>query len=131
MRKLSLALFALSLSACDRGADAPPEAASASPPGAPREVSLDASADAAPIAAAEALSRKRTPAERRKADEDACLAGRVEACRRMADRSRGYGRPSGCGIERPGKRQRVQVREGAAIDVRIKRRSEDTEADAL
>jgi TPR repeat protein len=87
-------------------------------------------ADAAPSAPAPVLARKSTPAERRKADEAACLGGNVDACRRMADRYRGYGHPAGCGLDREPPLQSVRTSGGGASwQVRIKRTAQDSDAD--
>lgn len=86
-------------------------------------------ADAGPVAIRPVLARKTTPAEKRKSDEAACNAGNAEACRNMADRFRGYGHPAGCGIERQGHVRRISVNDGTTLNVRIKRMSEDWQAD--
>lgn len=44
--------------------------------------------------------RKASPSDLRKADEAGCSEGKVDACRRLADRYRGYGNPAGCGVDR-------------------------------
>jgi TPR repeat protein len=85
--------------------------------------------DAGPAEVRPVLTRKMTPSEKRKSDETACNAGNAEACRSMADRFRGYGHPSGCGIERQGHQRAIQVKNGPTLKVRIKRMSEDWEAD--
>src|SRR5262245_40323998 len=116
MRHGAIAGSVLLLVACQGGSSAPPIGSSAGP--------LAPSA-AAPLS----LKRKSTPVERRKADESACLAGGAEACRRMADRSRGFGHTAGCGIERPGPLRSIKVQGGSALSVRIKQMSGDTQAD--
>jgi TPR repeat protein len=75
------------------------------------------------------LARKTTPSEKRKSDEAACNAGSADACRNMADRFRSYGHPGGCGIERQGLVRSVAVANSSTFKVRIKRMSEDWEAD--
>src|SRR5262245_5733090 len=45
------------------------------------------------------LARKTTPKDRRLADEKACEGGDSSACRRAADRYRGYGHIAGCGVD--------------------------------
>jgi len=55
------------------------------------------------------LARKTTPQERRRADEKRCEAGELAACRRAADRYRGYGHIAGCGVERDGRSPRRLV----------------------
>jgi len=47
----------------------------------------------------------------------------------MADRYRGYGHPGGCGIERKGHVKSISLANDATIQVRLKRMSEDWEAD--
>src|SRR5262245_40142643 len=115
MRHGAIAGSVFFLVACQGGSSAPPPGSSAGP--------------LAPSAAApSSLKRKSTPVDKRKADESACLAGGAEACRRMADRFRGYGHPAGCGIERPGPVQSIKVQGGSALSVRVKRMSGDTQA---
>lgn len=91
-----------------------------------------ATQEAAPIASTSASSvpakpkaqRKTTPAALRVADEKDCAAGKVDACRRMADRYRGYGHPAGCGLERP----LAEYAHAGVVEpmrVRIKRAIED------
>jgi hypothetical protein len=46
------------------------------------------------------LARRARPEELRARDETACTGGDVAACRKMADRFRGYGAPAGCGVDR-------------------------------
>jgi len=76
-----------------------------------------------------ALQRKANPIDKRKADEAACGSGKMEACRALADRYRGYGHMSGCGVEREKYLKNVSFADGSNSKVRIKRRSEDWEAD--
>jgi hypothetical protein len=53
-----------------------------------------------PPLAPKTLTRKAEPATLAKSDEDGCAAGKADACRRVADRHRGYGAVAGCGIDR-------------------------------
>ncbi|MEZ4439602.1 MAG: hypothetical protein R3B72_10970 [Polyangiaceae bacterium] len=64
------------------------------------------------------LKRRVDPVAARQADERACDEGKAEACRRMADRHRGYGAIAGCGLAREGD------------EPRLKWEPEDTEHDA-
>ena len=84
--------------------------------------SVSTSASNAPVKLS--VQRKTTPDALRASDEEACSAGKVDACRRMADRYRGYGHPAGCGI----KRVFPETAYGRVLDpmrVRIKRTMED------
>lgn len=74
------------------------------------------------------VKRKTTPAALRVADEKECLAGKADACRRMADRYRGYGHAAGCGLERPDG-EVVRGRTAENLTVRLKRTIEDWESD--
>jgi hypothetical protein len=88
--------------------------------------SVSPSASSAP--AKPSVQRKTTPAALREADEKACASGTVEACRRMADRYRGYGHVAGCGIERSVV-ERVYGRVIAPMSVRLKRVIDDEHDD--
>ncbi len=90
--------------------------------------SVSASSSAAVVPAKPTVKRKTTPTELRVADEKACLAGNADACRRMADRYRGYGHTAGCGIDRAGAAL-AHGRVVAPISVRIKRAAEDEDRD--
>lgn len=84
--------------------------------------SASASATIAPVKPS--VQRKTTPAALRAADEQACLAGKADACRQMADRYRGYGHPAGCGLER----DMPETAHGRVVEpmrVRIKRNMDD------
>lgn len=85
--------------------------------------------DAGPVDVRPALQRKTSPIDKRKADEEACAAGKAEGCRALADRYRAYGHISGCGIAREKYAQKVSFANGSSTTVRIKRMSEDWEAD--
>jgi TPR repeat protein len=125
MRPISIALLMLALAGCNLGTEAPPASSSA----APISASSTPAPDAAPPLAASLIKRQSTPAERRKADESACLSGSAGACRHMADRFRGYGHPGGCGIDRSRPMTTIPVSGGSALEVRIKRTTEDSDAD--
>lgn len=64
-----------------------------------------------------ALPRRKEPKALRLEDETGCERGDAAACRRLADRHRGYGAPAGCGVDR-----------GRAAPS-LKRSAEDTTAD--
>jgi Sel1 repeat len=70
------------------------------------------------------VQRKTTPAALRIADEKDCLAGKKDACRRMADRYRGYGHTAGCGLDREGP-ETVHGRTTKGMAVRIRRVVDD------
>ncbi|HRI66767.1 MAG TPA: hypothetical protein PK156_21120 [Polyangium sp.] len=92
---------------------------------APRPIASTA-ASSAP--AKPSVQRKTTPKALRVADEQACTSGKTDACRRMADRYRGYGHPAGCGLER----EAPEWAHGRVVDsmqVRIKRTMDDEEGD--
>lgn len=87
-----------------------------------------ASASASSVPAKPTVQRKTKPAVLRVADEKDCLAGKADACRRMADRYRGYGHPAGCGLER----DLSEMAHGNSVEsmrVRIKRSIEDQDDD--
>lgn len=89
--------------------------------------SASTSASSAPVKLS--VQRKTKPAALRAADEEACSAGKVDACRRMADRYRGYGHPAGCGINR----ELSESAHGQTVEplrVRIKRVLEDEAQDS-
>lgn len=116
----ALTLSAIGLTACGESTGASASAASGAPP---------ASASIAPQGSTPpGLVRRHTPAALREADEVACAGGDAVACRRMADRARGYGAVAGCGLPRAERRKRLSSPTGP-LDVRIKRTSEDTAAD--
>lgn len=88
--------------------------------------SASTSASSAPVKPT--VTRKITPAALRAADEQACLAGKADACRGQADRYRGYGHPAGCGLERAG----IEAAHGQTVEsmpVRIKRTFADEDED--
>ncbi len=89
--------------------------------------SASTSASSAPVKLS--VQRKTTPAALRAADETACSAGKVDACRRMADRYRGYGHPAGCGIEHS-LPETAYGRTMEPMHVRIKRAMKDEKEDA-
>ncbi len=98
MRRLTSPLVALALLAGCGNSTAPAPSASASAMAA-------AAPDAgAPAIEATTLTRKTSPRDRRIADEKACEGDDAAACRRAADRYRGYGHVAGCGVERVGPR---------------------------
>jgi TPR repeat protein len=66
-------------------------------------VATDAGAPS-PSIEATTLTRKTSPHDRRIADEKACDGNDAAACRRAADRYRGYGHVAGCGVDRVGPR---------------------------
>ena len=74
-------------------------------------VSMAASAASVSVDATKptTLKRTKTPQDRRIADEKACENGDSAACRRAADRYRGYGHIAGCGLERKGIKPRRMV----------------------
>jgi TPR repeat protein len=79
-------------------------------PGAGSSAPVAAAADAGmPSLTPTTLARKTTPRDRRLADEKACDESDVAACRRAADRHRGYGHIAGCGVDRPGPKPRRLV----------------------
>lgn len=86
------------------GNTAAPSDAAPPPSGAPA-----ASAPVATVAKPASLARTATPSERRERDERACGANDAAACRRAADRYRGYGHVAGCGVERSGAKPRRMV----------------------
>jgi TPR repeat protein len=88
-----------------------------------------ANANAKPPEVRSTVQRKKSPLDKRKADEAACAAGKIEACRAMAERYQAYGHPSGCGLEREGYRRKVALGDSSSLDVRIKRASEEWETD--
>lgn len=93
-----------------------------------QEVAPIASTSASSGPAKPAVQRKTTPAALRVADEKDCLAGKTDACRRMADRYRGYGHPAGCGLER----DFGEMAHGNTVEpmrVRLKRSLEDQDED--
>lgn len=94
--------------------EAPAPVASAAPSSAPAKPSV---------------KRKTTAAALRVADEKECLAGKAEACRRMADRYRGYGHTAGCGLERSDG-DIIRGRTDEKLTSRLKRLIEDRDADA-
>lgn len=105
-----LAPFALALVACSEPAPAGPPEALASVASASQSVAqTEPIAAPAAVAAKEAprdmfatttLKRSATPQDVRVRDEGQCDKGDADACRRMADRYRGYGDPAGCGVDR-------------------------------
>lgn len=110
MRRAVILLTAALWGCGNTTAPAPPPSASAS--------SSAMAAAAAPSASAvvdesslkpAALARKTTPKDKRLADERACEGGDAAACRRAADRYRGYGHIAGCGVDRPGPKPRRLV----------------------
>jgi TPR repeat protein len=106
MRHLTSTLVLLALLAgCGNStAPAPAPGLSASTPVAA------ASADAGmPSLTKATLARKTSPRDRRVADEKACDGNDAAACRRAADRYRGYGHIAGCGLDRPGPKPRRLV----------------------
>lgn len=84
--------------------------------------SASTTASSAPVKVS--AQRKTTPKALLAADEQACLAGKADACRRMADRYRGYGHPAGCGIERSAS-ELAHGKNVEPLRVRIKRAIED------
>lgn len=113
MRRLTLLFSTLTaaLLGCGNASGPAPSASSsaAAPP---------ASSSAAPGSSGEAASaltkptslvRKSAPRDRRLADEKACEGGDAAACRRAADRYRGYGHIAGCGVDRKGPKPRRLV----------------------
>lgn len=87
-----------------------------------------ASTSASSVPAKPSVHRKTTPAAIRAADEEACLAGKKDACRKMADRYRGYGHPAGCGLQR----DNVETAYASVVEsmpVRTKRVFEDQGSD--
>ena len=121
MRSVHVQRLALGAIALLLGCGSTGEAPSPGPSGSAR-AAPSASASAAPISAAplglKRLARKTSPIDLRTADEKACVDGKPDACRRMADRHRGYGLVAGCGVARARERPF------------IKRVSEDTDEDA-
>lgn len=87
-----------------------------------------ASTSASNAPAKPSVQRKSTPTAIREADEKDCLAGKADACRRMADRYRGYGHSAGCGIERKDG-ELAHGRTVESMPVRVKRMFEDGEPD--
>jgi TPR repeat protein len=87
-----------------------------------------ASTSASSVPEKPSVKRKTTPAALRLADEKDCLAGKAEACRRMANRYQGYGHFAGCGLERPD----GDIAYGRMVEnmpVRLKRIVDDFDAD--
>lgn len=91
------------LAACSDPGGAPPA------PSSSVSASATLTASAPPPPAPAKLARRKTPRERRIEDEKGCERGELAACRRMADRYRGYGHVAGCGVEREGKPPRRMV----------------------
>ena len=88
-------IVALLLCGCGNAAaptDGGPPAGSGDPNG--------ASTVQATVAAPASLVRTTTPAARHERDEKACEGGELAACRKAADRYRGYGHGAGCGVPR-------------------------------
>ena len=88
--------------------------------------SASTAASSAPVKPS--VQRKTTPGALRAADEQACSAGKTDACRRMADRYRGYGHPAGCGLDR----DLSEMAHGTVVEsmrVRIKRTLDDEAQD--
>ena len=127
MRHLTSSLVALALVVgCGNSTSPPPSpsaAASTSAPitAAPAPAAADADAGL-PSLKPTTLVRKGSPRDRRLADEKACDAGDAAACRRAADRHRGYGHIAGCGVDRTGPRPHRLV---TAADYKDDRREYD------
>lgn len=121
----SLYCFALMvpLVACSGTKESTQTTASAAPS------ASSAPVDAGPTEIRPALQRKTSPSDKRKADEAACAAGKAEGCRALAERHRAYGHISGCGLARDKYERNVTFANGSTTKVRIKRMSEDWEAD--
>jgi TPR repeat protein len=90
------AAIVILLAAC--GGRPSPEGTAAAPASASGTTTIAAVAQVAPPAT---LARTTPPEERRERDEKACEKGDAAACRKAADRYRGYGRVAGCGVARP------------------------------
>ncbi len=103
-RALAVTLLLSATSCADPPPTAPP-LGSAAPQAAVDAGAIAAQAPSAsgarwPELTPKKLARKATPSAVRSADEAACSAGKADACRRMADRYRGYGATAGCGLDR-------------------------------
>jgi TPR repeat protein len=116
MRALSRFAPALLLLGC--GNTAAP--ADASAPGPPPSASAAVAPAAASVAPPSSLARSVTPHDRRERDEKACEANDASACRRAADRYRGYGHVAGCGVDRDRKKPyRAVIGADAQADARL------------
>lgn len=108
-RAALLSTSALVIAACgDATAPAPALTPVASSPSSAAAPSASIQAEIPPLTPT-TLARKTTPKDRRLADERACEGGDPAACRRAADRYRGYGHIAGCGLDRPGPKPRRLV----------------------
>jgi hypothetical protein len=103
-------------------------AAQASSSPAPGSAAPSASASVAPrgpiaLPKASTVTRTQTPSERARTDDAACEQGDARACRRVADRFRGYGAPAGCGVtrDRPSPAIKVQAEDWAKDHERFTR----------
>jgi TPR repeat protein len=117
MRAIALALVAVAAAACAEPAasDAPASTTTARAGG-----SAAPSVVVATVAAPKTLARKTSPRDRRLADERACDAGELAACRKAADRYRGYGHVAGCGVDRDRPRpSRAVTASDAPSDARL------------
>jgi TPR repeat protein len=123
MRHLTSSLVVLTLVVGCGNSTSPPPSPSASAPiaaaSAPAALDTDAGL---PSLKPTTLVRKGSPHDRRVADEKACDGGDAAACRRAADRYRGYGHIAGCGVDRPGAKPRRLV---TAADAKGDRREYD------
>jgi TPR repeat protein len=80
------------------------------------EASRASAAPAVVVEAPKSLARTTTPEARRERDEKACGSGDAAACRRTADRYRGYGHVAGCGVVRDRPKPRRSVTAADARD---------------
>jgi TPR repeat protein len=103
----SIAAIAVLLLGCGDGAPAPSAASGTTSSASVAAATTAPSAPTSPSVlgsglglAPKRLTRKATPGELRVADEKACDGGDPRACRRVADRHRGYGAVAGCGVDR-------------------------------